>query len=240
MDAFSLNPLVFGSGMRKAMARTARIIIPNHAYLISHNAVRRNGIFRGDDDRRFYIEVLTDYAERYEMDVLAYALLPSCVLLVAVGQKPDSISRAVGRTGMRFARFRNSSRRVKGKLWNDRFSSTMLQDTLVSRAAKYVEQAAWRARLVKMPKSYVWSSAPAHLGQRDDAILATFPEDVPDWREWLDDLLDPLSVDKFSRNLRTGRPTGSVEYLKELEQQLGRQILPRRRGPRPKELRNSG
>ena len=124
--------------------------------------------------------------------------------------------------------------RSAGTLWADRFASTLLQDTTLADAVKYVEQAPWRARLEKAPGAYRWSSAAARAAGRKDPLLTPLPVRIPQLRKWMAEPLDPAVAEQFRRNLATGRPTGTVEYLRKLEKRLGRKLLPERRGPKPK------
>lgn len=220
--------------MWKTMARIARIIIPKQVYLVSHASPRRGGIFPGDDDRRLYLEYLAHYAKEYRMDVLAYVLLQDRVLLLVVGHRDNSLAQAIGRTHMRYARNMNGKRGSAGTLWADRFASTLLQDTMVADAVKFIEQSPWRARLEKAPGPYRWSSAAARTAGRKDPLLAPLPVTIPHLRKWMAEPLEAAVGEQFRRNLSTGRPTGTVEYLRKLEKRLGRKLLPERRGPKPK------
>ena len=61
------------------------------------------------------------------------------------------------------------------------------------RPRHYVERNPDRARLVRRPEDWPWSSARAHLGIADDPLVQPRALDdlIPDWRRFLDD--DPPS-----------------------------------------------
>src|SRR5207247_7851662 len=90
--------------------------------------------------------------------------------------------------------------------------------------------------LVRRAEDYLWSSAAAHCGLRDDILLSgkcPLVDEIKDWSAWLkieDDRID----DFIRRQTNLGRPIGSEEFIKHLEMQTGRQLVPGRRGPRPK------
>ena len=88
---------------------------------------------------------------------------------------------------------------------------------------KYVERNPVRAGLVQLPWDYPWSSAAAHLGQRDFFGLL----DLGGWRKewspqaWRDYLLEGEEEKQliFLRHCtRTGKPFASDEFNKKLSE----------------------
>ena len=219
------------------MARIARIILPNQVYLVTHRAGPRGKLFFSDDDRRQYLEWLRLYADEYKMEVWAYCLLKDQVQLLVVGRRKDSLAQAIGRTHMRYSRRVNSSRGWEGSLWADRFSSTLVQDTLVTQAARFVETSPVHDKIEKKAEKFPWSSARAHaLGKKDPVLEPSrpLPGRIRNWAVWLKDELNPDVEAKLLRNMTTGRPTGADEWLAKLEKKLGIPLVLRKRGPKPK------
>jgi putative transposase len=66
-------------------------------------------------------------------------------------------------------------------------------------------------------------------------LLAPSPLDqkIKDWAAFLGQKDDADAVKKLLEHERTGRPLGSEEFVKKLEELTGRVLMPRKRG-RPK------
>ncbi|MBX3180690.1 MAG: hypothetical protein KF886_25365 [Candidatus Hydrogenedentes bacterium] len=59
-----------------------------------------------------------------------------------------------------------------GHLWQGRFHSCTLDEAQSGNAMHYVEQNPVRAKMVRKPWRYPWSSAAVHVGGRkDDGLL---------------------------------------------------------------------
>jgi putative transposase len=105
-------------------------------------------------------------------------------------------------------------------------------------AVRYVERNPVRAGMVLCAEDYLWSSAAAHCGLRDDILLTDdFPPIgvITNWSEWLKIEHSEDELKSIRHHLSTGRPWGKPEFLRELEELTGRQLLPRQVG-RPRKI----
>lgn len=102
--------------------------------------------------------------------------------------------------------------------------------------ARYVEQNPVRARLVREPREWRWSSARAHLAGSDDGLVSVAPllALVPDWAEFLRGGLGAEAHAAIRAGERTGRPLGSAAFTARLEKRLGRTLARGKPGPKPK------
>jgi len=75
----------------------------------------------------------------------------------------------------------------RGHLWQGRFASFVMEEAYLRSAVRYVEMNPVRARLVREPGRYRWSSAKAHLTARMNGLVkvSPLPEAVWDWRKVL-------------------------------------------------------
>ena len=87
-------------------------------------------------------------------------------------------------------------------------------------------------------EEHPWSSARRHAGlaERDPLLSADdpFPGPVSDWAAWLAEGLDEASCTALRRATYTGRPCASPQFVTGLEVRLGRPLLPRKRGRKPR------
>ena len=97
--------------------------------------------------------------------------MPNHVHLIVVPESEDRLRRAIGETHRRYTRHVNFRERWRGHLWQGRFASYVLDEHYLLAAARYVEMNPVKARLVRRPWRYRWSSAAAHLNRRDDGRI---------------------------------------------------------------------
>ena len=106
--------------------------------------------------------------------------------------------------------------------------------------ARYVERNPVRAKIVKRPWEYRWSSAAYHTGKstcdplvRSDKVLQ---ELVGDWKEYIKTGDNEEDLEQIRKEHSSGRPIGSDKFIKSLEKKSKRVLqrgLPGR--PRVKE-----
>ena len=227
------------------MARFARVVLAGLPYHITHRGNRRDDVFFTPEDRDVYRAWLKEYAVQYGLDIWAYGLMTTHVHLLGVPQRETALAEAVGRAHMRYARWANRQQRWWGHLWANRFYSTPLDEEHLWAAVKYIERNPVRAGLVARAEDYPWSSARAHALGIDDPLLAPdrpFPGPVTTagWSAYLAEPDDEELLRAIRRNTNTGWPTGSPEFVANLEARLGRTLTRQKAGRKPKQEREEG
>ena len=161
------------------MVRTPRIIIPGYPHHIVQKGHNKQAIFRDDHDRLLYLELMVSYAERYECGLMAYCLMSNHVhLLIRPGSR-EFLVRFIHGLGFRYAMYFNDSDDRSGALWEGRYYSSLIMEQLnLWRAAAYICLNPVRAGLVRDPCAYPWSSA--------RGLFNNEPAGVP-IDNWLDD-----------------------------------------------------
>jgi putative transposase len=219
------------------MARIARVVSLACAFHVTHRGNHRETIFFDDACYRRYLGILRDANSRYGLRVWAYCLMPNHVHLIVVGERRESMARAIGMAHRKYSRWINEARGWTGHLWANRYHSTALDDRHLWVAARYVELNPLRAGIVGRPEDYPWSSAAAHSRGLQDLLLAEqrpFPGRIENWSAWLLEGIHDPAINEIRANTTTGRPSGSVGFARQLEESLGRAVLPRKRGPKPR------
>jgi len=103
----------------------------------------------------------------------------------------------------------------------------------------YVERNPVRAGRVELPGEYPWSSARAHVLGNPHAVLnpGTFDARIAPgerWGAWVTEADDEQAYVPLRANTYTGWPTGSAEFIAQLECQLGRRLQRQPAGRKPK------
>jgi putative transposase len=211
--------------MEEVMARFARVVVPGCPYHVTCRGNRREAVFFTDEERQVFVDLFGEYSNKYGLHTWGWCLMTNHVHLLVVGDQTDSLSDALGRCAMRYARWVNRWHGWSGHLWGDRFHSTPLDEGHVWTAIRYIEQNPVRAGLVNTCEAHSWSSTLGNAGLREDRLLCRsrpFPGSESDWLSWVNWRLGVDEVEELRRNTRTGRPTGSRDFVADLERRLDR------------------
>jgi len=149
------------------MSRIARVVVPEVPHHITQRGNRRLQTFFCDEDYEAYRDLMSQWCTRWGIEVWAYCLMPNHVHLIAVPPSEKALSQAIGEAHRRYTRRVNFREGWRGHLWQGRFASFPMDKTHLYLAARYVELNPVRAKFVKKPQEYRWSSAAAHIAGRE-------------------------------------------------------------------------
>ncbi|MEW6758568.1 MAG: transposase, partial [Acidobacteriota bacterium] len=191
------------------------------------------------EDYAGYLDLLAQWCGREGVEVWVYCLMPNHVHLMVVPHTPEGLARAIGETHRRYTRLINLREEWRGYLWQGRFASFPMERAHALACARYIEWNPVRARLVKRPEEWRWSSARAHLaGATGPLIRSSRPlRNAGEWASLLKGGLGEAEAEAevIRRRERTGRPLGSEGFLQRLETRLGRALKPRKPGRKKRE-----
>jgi putative transposase len=201
--------------------------------VVQRGARRLQTFFDAGDYRR-YLLGLRGEAERWDLSVWAYCLMPNHVHLVVVPSRPDGLSAPVGEAHRRYAWLINRREGWNGHLWQERFSSFPMDAEHLCLAVRYVLLNPVRAGLVREAWDWPYSSVAAHLGQGRDPLVDPAPlaKRIEDWTGYLRPGLLP-AAEILRRHARSGLPLGSESFVAGLERLLDRPLRPLPRGRPP-------
>lgn len=141
------------------MPRLPRIDVPG---VPQHLIVRGNNrglLFRDDADRQIFLTFLEQALDTCACDLHAYVLMPNHVHLLATGHMPGELSDLMQRIGRRFARVMNMRWQRTGTLFEGRFRSSLVDsEVYLLTCMRYIELNPVRARIVRSPGEFFWSS----------------------------------------------------------------------------------
>jgi len=222
------------------MARIARVVVPGRPHLVTQRGNRRQETFFEDDDYRTYMELMAQSCDEHGVEVWAYCLMPNHVHLIVVPSDEQGLAGAIGEAHRRYTRGVNFREGWRGYLWQGRFASFVMDNDYLLPAARYIELNPVRAKIVRKPHRYRYSSARAHLEGRADPLLSNSPltRMVDDWSSFLGEGTDEQEQALLCLHERTGRPLGSKRFVRKLERTLGRVLRPQKGGRPPKSREN--
>jgi len=152
------------------------------------------------------------------------------VHFIVVPANKDSIARAFNAAHMRYSQYRNKKIGASGHLWQGRFFSCVMDERRLTAAARYIERNPVRARIVKRPYEYPWSSAKDHANNTRISIIDTnglfkyIEIDQAQWKNFIDASDNAADVSIIRKYTMTGRPLGSESFINKLEKRLGERL----------------
>jgi putative transposase len=103
---------------------------------------------------------------------------------------------------------------------------------------RYIENNPVRAKLVKQPEQWIWSSASAHIQAKDNLLVKVNPGlsivQKEDWKQFLSKTESSDQMEIFRKHERTGRPLGNEPFVKMLEKRLNRTLIMKKPGQKAK------
>ena len=220
------------------MPRISRVVAVGYPYHITQRGNYRQSVFEHEDDYMQYLRWLNDYSRKYSLKMWAYCLMSNHVHFVVVPMKENSLARTFNTLHMRYSQYFNQKRNAKGHLWQGRFYSCILDEQHLYAAIRYVENNPVRAKIVKKPHEYKWSSARSHIYQEPSLILSNdchLTKDIKNWSAYLMEKDDETIIDDIRQHTKTGRPCGDKSFIKTIERLLERTLVALPRGRPHKE-----
>src|SRR5258708_37393412 len=105
------------------MPRRSRCLLPGIPCHITQRRVDRRETFSSVDDRNTYLELLRQNLADTETRLLGWCLMTNHVHLIAVPERPDSLSvLLLRRVHGRYAQYYNARASRIGHLWQNGFS----------------------------------------------------------------------------------------------------------------------
>lgn len=216
------------------MPRIARVVAVDEPHHVIQRGNRRQNVFFKAEDKQEYLNILRLQSKLFGLEVWAYCLMDNHVHLIVVPKEEDSLVRAIGETHQLYTRMVNFREKWRGYLWQGRFKSAPLDERYLYAAVRYVERNPVRARLVEKAEDYPWSSARFRVKKEASALLSDFYllDEIDDWSEYLQGEEGHDDLKRIRLQTHSGRPLGSMGYLRRLEGPLGRELVKRKPGPK--------
>ena len=109
------------------MTRLARVVLPGVVHHITQHGVRSMNIFYRDKDRKEYLFLMNQQAERCGLHFIGYCLMTNHVHLLLTPMHENSASLMMKHLGQRYVQYINRTYKRSGTLWEGRFRSCLTQ-----------------------------------------------------------------------------------------------------------------
>ncbi|MGA6827823.1 REP-associated tyrosine transposase [Nitrospira sp. NS4] len=210
------------------MARPLRIEFPGALYHITSRGNARQRVFRDDEDRETFLATLAWVVERFGWRCHAYCLMENHVHLLIQTPQPN-LSRGMRQlNGVYTHRFNRRHNKV-GHLFQGRFKAILVeQEPYLLELARYIVLNPVRAKMVKSPERYAWSSyrpmvglAPVPPALETEWVLAQFGSTKATARKrYAEFVQDGVGVPGPWDEVKGQVLLGSEAFIERLAQQL--------------------
>ncbi len=146
------------------MARPLRIEFPGAIYHVTSRGNGRQAIFVDDQDRRAFLSVLERVVRRFDVIVYAWCLMDNHYHLLLETPRAN-LSKALRQLNGVYTQAFNRRHDKVGHVLQGRFKAILVdRDSYLLELCRYVVLNPVRAKMVRKPESYRWSSYRASAG----------------------------------------------------------------------------
>lgn len=156
------------------MTTRRRVWIEGASYHITNRGNRKEIIFREEYDFYVYIAILKNtlkFYEEYNYKVVAYCLMTNHVHLLIKTEKQDP-STFMRRLNSMYAKYFNDKYEYEGHLFQGRYYSNIITSIIeMLEVSRYIHLNPVKAKIVRMPEEYKWSSYNKTIGSENDRVI---------------------------------------------------------------------
>ena len=229
------------------MARLPRLSFPG----LPHHVIQRghNGqpVFLRPADYQLMLELLLEYARKFEVAVHGYVLLPNHFHLLLTPQAATGLPHMLQALGRRYVRYFNDVQGRTGTLWDGRYRSTVLQPEMyLLPCMASMDLNPVRAGLAATAVDWPWSSHAHYIGRQIDRLLTPHAQfwglgNTPFAREAAYAELVQVGIGQSQLQTLTdatlkGWALGDTEFLQDLQKETARRLSRGRAGRPPRVL----
>ncbi len=226
------------------MPRRARMYLPGYAYHVVQRGNNRENCFISADDYQLYLDLWRRCAKRYKVNVHAYCLMTNHIHFLVTPANETGLSNTMKVVGSRYAFYINRRYERTGTLWEGRHRSSLVQSAqyLLS-CYRYIELNPVRARIVRYPEEYKWSSygynglgSPSWLMHHPDYLHlgTTASERCKNYRALISQKLDTSEIQMIRKAAHYNQPVAERAFRQQIEKTYGVKFGYMNRG-RPKQ-----
>lgn len=157
------------------MARKPRIEIEGGLYHIVTRGNNRQLIFSSDDDYLKILSLLDQQKAKLPFYLYAYCLMPNHIHLL-LERRQDPISRVMHRVLTGYSQYHNRKYRKVGHLLQGRYKAILCQsDQYLAELVRYIHLNPVRAKMVRKPEAFLYSSHRAFVGLDEPWLVDVEP-----------------------------------------------------------------
>lgn len=209
------------------MARPLRVEYPGAFYHVTSRGNEKGRIFISDVDRRKFFAYLENAFLRFKIIIHAYCLMPNhyhFLLETPLG----NISRAMHYVNSSYTSYYNIRRQRVGHLFQGRFKALLIdKDSYLVSLSRYIHLNPVRAKLVKYPGEYQWSSYKYYIFSEKSPdflntglILSYFNGQRNLYKKYVNKGISGMIEDPM-KNIKAGFILGDANFISQIREEYG-------------------
>ena len=176
------------------MSRQLRIEYSGAFYHITSRGNEKNNIFSSDSDKAKLLDYFENAYKRFGIIIHAFCLMTNHFHLIMETLKPN-LSRCMQYINSSDATWYNRKHRRGGHLFQGRYKAILIEEEpYLIRLSRYIHLNPVRAKMVRSPEEYFWSSYSYVIGAKNppefldiDSTLSYFNGRRKEYREYVEE-----------------------------------------------------
>ncbi len=155
----------------RIVARKKREWYPSAEYHVMTRGNRRLDIFRDREDFEEYLKIIFDAKLKSPFKLYGYCLMDNHIHLhIRTIDRP--LGEIMRRISALYSRYFNERYNLVGNTFQQRYRAELIAtDAYMLQTNRYIHNNPVKAKMVKMPQDYMWSSYQAYIYQTDDHLV---------------------------------------------------------------------
>jgi putative transposase len=233
------------------LARKVRIFIENISQHVLLKGLNDLVLFQEEADYIVFLDILGELTQKHGLDMQAYVLMPKYFEFLATPKTADSLSKFMQSLGRKYVGYYNKKYNRTGTLWEGRYKTSLVEESLyLFEIMRYIESLPISEKLVKVLEEYKYSSVHKNLFNKQDPLV-TYNHLYKELGFTQSQRIEKYSKIFFSEvslniqnfivdSLAKQSVTGSVDFIKNLEEQIGMSLFCKQRGRPKKQIGKKG
>ncbi len=147
------------------MARPLRLSFENAVYHITARGNRRDNIYNAEKDKVIFLEKMSETFEKYSISCYAYCLMDNHYHIF-LKTLHSNVSKAMHYLNTSYSNWFKAKYRIVGVIFQGRYKSILVDaDNYALMLSIYIHLNPLRAKIVKEPGDYIWSTYLDYVGE---------------------------------------------------------------------------
>lgn len=154
------------------MPRIFRLLPEEGCLHILTRGNNRQAIFHDDKDYDAHLNFIKRYKQESKIKVYHYCIMPNHAHLIVEINPRSTLSKFIKQLNLAYLYYYKKRYKYDGHLWQGRYKSLIIsKDEYLIACARYIELNPVKAKIVKDPKEYPYSSYNTYAyGKKDDVV----------------------------------------------------------------------
>jgi putative transposase len=154
------------------MARPLRITVANLPFHVIDRGNNKQTVFHKEEDFVYFLELLKRYKKELKFKLYHFCLMSNHIHLVMEPTVEGSLPKIMMRLTLAYSSYFNKKYKGVGHVWQGRYKSSLIdEDNYFIWCSLYVELNPVRAKLVKKPEDWQWSSYAFYVSGEANSLV---------------------------------------------------------------------